>query len=81
MEHTPVTLRILVKSSACSHVDLTSDDRLNTGLLARLIEINNSEHDTVIRNSQRIHSQAFDVFGRFADPGHSVQQTVFRVNV
>ncbi len=58
-------------------VDFAADDGFNAGFLRFLVEVDDAEHHTVIRDRQRLHPQLFCLFDDPVDPGGAVKQTVF----
>ena len=52
-----VLIRVLVIERAGSRIHLTADDRLDTGLFARFIEIDHTKHSAVVCNCARIHTE------------------------
>ena len=54
---------LAVKPGSRSHIHLTSDDGIDPVRLCLFVEIDNAEHDAVIRDRGAVHSQ-------FLDPGH-----------
>ena len=66
---------------ALGYVDLAANDRLDSGSLARLIEINDSVHYSVVCDGHCILSQFFDPLDQLTDTAGAIQQGVFRMHV
>ena len=76
-----VEIRISVKTRARCRIDLTADDRSDSGLPRSPIKIHDAEHGAVIRNGERIHTQLSGPFHQSFDARGSVEQAVFRMNM
>ena len=74
-----ILVRLFVLHPPRSRVYLAADNRMNSLFFAFPPEINDAEHDAVIRNGQRIHSQFLRPRHNVPDPGSAVQKTVFRM--
>ena len=82
MEVTIFSLHLLsVKPGTGSNVDLTAQNRLDSGFMSCPVKINHPIHNAVIGNGRCIHAQFFHPGCKFFYLIGTVQKTVFRMNV
>ena len=81
MPHVLVLLDVLVEAGPGRRIDLTADHRPDPLLPALPVEIDDAEHDAVIRDRKGIHAQFLRPGHQIPDPGSAVQQTVFGMYV
>ena len=74
-------LHLFIKTGTRRHVDLTSEDRVDSGFLCRPIKIHTAIHHTVICNRRTVHPQFFHPGYIFFDLIGTVQQAVFRMHM
>src|ERR1700751_3829169 len=70
-----------VGSLAWGHVNFATDNRLNSGLLRRLIKLDHSIHVAMVGNGNRRHPVFDRFFHQVRDPDRAVQKRVFSVQV
>ena len=70
-----------VSNGAAGHIDLAANDRLDTGSLRSLVEINTAIHNAMVSNGDCRLSQFLDPVHHAADPAGAVQEAVFCMNM
>ena len=70
-----------VGNGTAGHIDLTADNRFDTGCFCRLIKVNTAVHNAVIRDGNGGLSQFLYPVHHAADAACSVQEAVFRMNM
>ena len=73
--------RTFVKSGTRSHINLTSQNRLDSGRFRSTIEIAHAKHHPVVCDRRTVHPKFFDSGNIFFYLIGTVQQTVFRMDV
>ena len=68
---------LFVKPGTWCHIDLASQDRLDSLSFCFFIKINHTIHDTMVSDSCTVHAQFLDPCHIFLDLIGSIQQTVF----
>ena len=77
----PVLSGILVIESAFSHIDLATEDGLDTLSFAFLVKVNDSEHVAVISYRNGIHAQFLDFGDEFFDIAESIEEGILRMQM
>ena len=67
----------LVMPCPPGHIDLTADNRLDTGFLCRTVKINDTIHDAMICDGNGILSDVLHMLHHAPDTAGTVQQTEF----
>ena len=70
-----------VEAGVGRHVNLAADDRVDPRLLRRLIEVNDTVHDTVIRDRRAVHPQLLHIPHILFYFVGTVQKTKLRVDM
>jgi hypothetical protein len=70
----------IVTGTPC-HIDLTAQNRLDSGFFGSLIKRHHAIHHAVVSQSDRSLSHCPDLFDQFRNPAGTVQQAVFAVDV
>ena len=70
-----------VGNGAAGHIDLTANNRLDTGSFCRLIEIDTAIHNAMVGNGNGGLSQFLDPVHHTADAAGAIQEAVFCMNM